>query len=127
MLLWSALKPMSTVDFLFRHFNWLLPNCQHLDPGRRMHLTKWARAHAAHRDARLVWKAASAGRPLELRRRLVLGKLAGGLTRREALVPAGVEDGDGDRDGVLAIDAARARGHAECVEVLSALHRAAMV
>ena len=37
------------------------------------------RAHEAHRDARLVFRAAAEGRPLELQRRLVLGKLAGGL------------------------------------------------
>jgi len=39
------------------------------------------RAHEAHRDARLVFRAAAEGRPLELQRRLVLGKLAGGTTR----------------------------------------------
>jgi len=37
------------------------------------------RAHEAHRDARLVFRAAAEGRPLELQRRLVLGRLAGGL------------------------------------------------
>jgi len=39
---------------------------------------RFRRAHEAHRDARLVFRAAAEGRPLELQRRLVLGKLVGG-------------------------------------------------
>jgi len=41
---------------------------------------QFRRAHETHRDARLVFRAAAEGRPLELQRRLVLGKLAGGST-----------------------------------------------
>jgi len=62
------------------------------------------RAHEAHRDARLVFRAAAEGRPLELQRRLVLGKLAGGPDR---LV-----------DGMTALDAARSRDQDECVRIL---------
>jgi len=52
-----------------------------MDPWpRRWLLSRFRRAHEAHRDARLVFKAAAEGRPLELQRRLVLGKLAGGLS-----------------------------------------------
>ena len=39
----------------------------------------WRRAVEAKRDAGMVFKAASEGRPMELARRLRLGKLAGGL------------------------------------------------
>jgi len=42
-------------------------------------IVRFRRAHEAHRDARLVFRAAAEGRPLELQKRLVLGKLAGGL------------------------------------------------
>ena len=42
---------------------------------------RFRRAHEAHRDARLVFRAAAEGRPLELQRRMVLGKLACGLDR----------------------------------------------
>jgi len=63
------------------------------------------RAHEAHRDSRLVFRAAAEGRPLELQRRLVLGKLACGL------------DTLGEVDGVMMtpLDAARASGHEECL------------
>jgi len=44
-------------------------------------MLRFRRAHEAHRDARLVFRAAAEGRPLELQRRLVLGKLAGGQER----------------------------------------------
>ena len=66
------------------------------------------RANEAHRDARLVLRAAAEGRPLELQRRLVLGKLAGG---REKL---------GEVDGVMMtpLDAARTNGHEECIKVI---------
>jgi len=43
-------------------------------------LLRFRRAHEAHRDARLVFRAAADGRPLELQKRLFLGKLAGGMT-----------------------------------------------
>ena len=66
------------------------------------------RAHEAHRDARLVFRAAAEGLPLELQRRLVLGKLASGL------------DILGKMDGMMItpLDAARAGGHEECIKVM---------
>ena len=66
------------------------------------------RAHEAHRDARLVFRAASGGQPLELQRRLVLGKLASGL------------DILGKVGGVMMtpLDAARAGGHEKCIKVI---------
>jgi len=67
------------------------------------------RAHEAHRDARLVFRAAAAGRPLELQRRLVLGKLAGGL---DIL-------GKVDGEMMTPLDAARAGGHRECIKVMT--------
>ena len=72
---------------------------------RRGMILRFIRAHEAHRDARLVFRAAAEGRPLELQRRLVLGKLAGGL---------------GEVDGVMMtpLDAARAGGHEECIKVM---------
>ena len=68
---------------------------------RRGMMLRLRRAHEAHRDARLVFRAAAEGRPLELQRRLVLGKLAGGL------------DMLGEVDGVMMtpLDAAMAGGH----------------
>ena len=52
---------------------------------RRGMILRFRRAHEAHRDARLVFRAAAAGRPLELQKRLVLGKLAGGLDRTSCI------------------------------------------
>jgi len=71
-------------------------------------LVRFRRAYEAHRDARLVFKAAAEGRPLELQRRLVLGKLAGG---RDIL---------GDIHGVIMtpLEAARFGGHGECIKVM---------
>jgi len=75
-------------------------------------MLRFRRAHEAHRDARLVFRAAAEGRPLELQMRLVLGKLAGGA----AIL--------GKVDGVMItpLDAARAGGHGECIEVLSDIY-----
>jgi len=75
---------------------------------RRGMMLRLRRAHEAHRDARLVFKAAAEGRPLELQRRLVLGKLASGL------------DILGKMDGMMMtpLDAARAGGHEECIKVM---------
>jgi len=67
------------------------------------------RAHEAHRDARLVFKAAAEGRPLELQRRLVLGKLAGGATHTR-ITPVGHR--------VTPLEAASAGGHEDCVKLL---------
>ena len=76
---------------------------------QRHAMLRFRRAHEAHRDASLVFQAAAQGRPLELQRRLVLGKLAGGasfarLTR------------DGSR--VTPIQVASLKGFHECAEVL---------
>ena len=75
---------------------------------RRGMMIRLRRAHEAHKDARLVFRAAAEGRPLELQRRLALGKLAGGL------------DILGEVDGVMMtpLDAARAGGHRECINVM---------
>jgi len=75
---------------------------------RRGVMLRLRRAHEAHRDARLVFRAAAEGRPLELQRRLVLGKLAGGL------------DILGEVDGMkmTPLDAARAGGHVDCINVI---------
>ena len=77
-----------------------------MERGRAMLL--FCRSHEAHRDARLVFRAAAEGRPLELRKRLVRGELAGG---RERL---------GEVNGVMMtpLDAAMAGGHDECIKVL---------
>jgi len=75
---------------------------------RQMVMMRFKRAHEAHRDARLVFRAAAEGRPLELQRRLVLGKLAGGLDILGAV------------NGVMMtpLDAARAGGSSDCCAVL---------
>jgi len=67
---------------------------------------RWA--HEAHRDAMLVFRAAAEGRPLELQKRLVLGKLAGGL---DIL-------GEVDGNMMTPLDAARAGGHGGCIKAL---------
>ena len=75
---------------------------------RPLAIVRLRRAHEAHRDARLVFRAAAEGRPLELQRRLVLGKLAGGLDRL------------GEMNGVLMkpLDAAKLACHDDCIRVL---------
>ena len=75
---------------------------------RRGMILRLRRAHEAHRDARLMFRAAAEGRPLELQRRLVLGKLACGL------------DILGEVNGVMMtpLNAARAGGHEECTKVM---------
>jgi len=71
-------------------------------------MTRFRRAHEAHRDTRLVFRVAAEGRPLELQMRLVLGTLAEGLERL------------GEADGVMMtpLDAAEAAGHGECIWLL---------
>ena len=71
-------------------------------------MVRFRRAHEAHRDARLVFRAAAEGRPLELQRRLVLGKLAGG---QEKL-------GEANCEMMTPLDAAMAGGNDECIKVL---------
>lgn len=76
-------------------------------------MVQFRRAVEAHRDARLVWQAASEGRPMELAKRLRLGKLAGGMDlKREK------ECRDGKVDLVDARGAAKLGGHDECVKIL---------
>ena len=72
-------------------------------------MVRFRRAHEAHRDARLVFRAAAEGRPLELQRRLVLGKLAGGASMHRLT-----------HDGlpVTPFQAAILRGYHDCVQVL---------
>jgi len=69
---------------------------------------RFRRAHEAQRDARLVFRAASQGRPLELQMRLVLGGLAGGRERLSEV------------NGVLmtAVDAAKLGCHTSCAKLL---------
>ena len=85
-----------------------LARVKHLDPRRGDQLVRWRRAHEAHRDASMVFQAAREGRPMELEKRLRLGKLAGGAW------VTGVVDGV----GMDVLEAARAGGHVDCVEVL---------
>lgn len=69
----------------------------------------WRRAREAYRDASCVFQAACTGRPLELAKRLRLGKLAQGHTRK-GFLPTG--------HFVTPLAAAALERHAECVEVL---------
>lgn len=73
----------------------------------------WRRSIEAKRDAALIFNAAAHGRPMELAKRLRLGKLAGGLEIKGAVV-----EKDGTKRMVLPLDAARLGAHDECVEVL---------
>ena len=84
--------------------------------GSRGTEARFRRAHDAHRDARLVFRAAAQGRPLELQKRLVLGKLAGGTERLCEV------------DGVMMtpIDAAMASGHEECIEAVRSIRHVTM-
>jgi len=81
---------------------------RHVRASRCGMMLRFKRAHEAHRDARLVFRAAAEGRPLELQKRLVLGKLAGGL---DIL-------GEVDGEMMSPLDAARAGGHGECIKVM---------
>ena len=72
-------------------------------------MVRFRRAHEAHRDARLVFRAAAEGRPLELQRRLVLGKLAGGIVKTSMHLYAGQH--------MTALEAALMGGHAQCAKL----------
>ena len=76
---------------------------------RRGVILTFRRAHEARRDARLVFRAAAEGQPLELQRRLVLGKLAGGASTAR-ITPTGHR--------VTPLEAATAGGHDDCVDLL---------
>jgi len=71
---------------------------------------RFRRAHEAHRDARLVFRAAAEGRPLELQKRLVLGKLAGGVMKTSLYTHTGQH--------MTALEAALMGGHVQCVRLL---------
>ena len=87
-----------------------------LDPRRADAVIRWRRAHEAHRDASMVFRAASEGRPMELEKRLRLGKLAGGLTRAGR---AGSGAWGAAAVRLLSpMEAARVGGHGRCVAVL---------
>lgn len=76
-------------------------------------LVAWRTSRNAHRDARLMFQAAKEGRPMELAKRLRLGVLAGGHTRRYS-----VKGDAGEVAQLTALEAARLGGHHECVKVL---------
>lgn len=72
-------------------------------------LARWRHADCAHKDAACVFRAAAEGRPMELEKRLRLGKFAGGLTAK------GVGE---DGACITALEAAVRGGHRDCVRVL---------
>ena len=76
---------------------------------RRGTMLQLRRAYEAHMDARLVFRAASEGQPLELQRKLVLGKLAGGASTAR-ITPTGHR--------VTPLAAATAGGHEDCAKLL---------
>ena len=61
----------------------------------------------------MVFQAAAEGRPLELSRRLRLGRLAGGLHMKGE-----VEDGAGISRRVSPLEAAKLGGHDKCIKIL---------
>lgn len=84
------------------------------DPGRKLRaVVRWRQAHDAQRDAGMVFQAASEGRPLELAKRLRLGKLAGGLNMRKHTLAS-----DGRPVCATPMEAASLHGHEECMAVL---------
>ena len=72
-------------------------------------LIRWRRAHEATRDAARVFIAARDGRPMELDKRLRLGKLAGGLEIKGKAF---------DGCMVSPMEASMMGGHMDCVKVL---------
>lgn len=68
-------------------------------------MVRWVRGCRAMGDARKVFRAARDGRPLELEKRLVLGKLGGGLKML----------GEVDGEMVGPLEAARRGEHEECI------------
>lgn len=83
---------------------------------RRREIVRFRHASDARRDASLVFKAAAEGRPLELAKRLRLGKLAGGLERKGVLLSE-----TGQALTVTPLEVARLGGHTQCVELLEGL------
>jgi len=83
---------------------------------RYSHLLRFRMSHEAHRDARLVFRAAAEGRPLELQKRLIWGKLAGGLSIRRRV---GNSKSNSESDVMVTpLEAAEVGGHSECVVTL---------
>ena len=78
--------------------------------GKARQLILWRRGTNASKDANLVHRAAREGRPLELARRLRLGKLAGALDRQVSMVVPGPGGGDVRVDATPA-EAAWLGGH----------------
>lgn len=79
-------------------------------------MAEWWHCVRANEDASLVFGSARDGRPMELAKRLRLGKLAGGLEIKGTIDV--VSGGHESVQVVDAITAARLRGHDDCVKVL---------
>lgn len=79
---------------------------------RGVGLLRWRRAVEVKRDSELIFRSARDGRPLELGKRLRLGKLGGGLWKKGLVEVGGVTK------EVSAMEAACMGGHLECVRVL---------
>lgn len=87
------------------------------DPRDRISaVVQWRQAFEARRDAALVFKAAREGRPLELAKRLRLGRLAGALETKEAVVVT-----SGNSALLTPLEAAKLGGHSDCVATLESL------
>lgn len=80
---------------------------------RRDAVVRWRRAVRAHADVPLMHRAAWEGRPMELAKRLRLGRLAGGLGMRLE-----VKGPNMSPQLATPLEAARLGGHDECVRVL---------
>ena len=89
-----------------------------VDKTRQDRLLQWRNGTCAWRDRDLAFRAARDGRPLELGKRLRLGRLAGALGMRGA-IPA--QSGGSAVVGILG--AARLGGHSQCERVLLAAGR----
>ena len=66
----------------------------------------------AKRDAGMVFQTAAEGRPMELAKRLRLGKLAGSMSTKTTTP-------DASMPMMLPIEAAMMNGHDECVQILT--------
>lgn len=107
-------QPMTARQFVMLLFDECahemdLDAIRHLHPlARPIQLLRFRQASDARRDAKLVFQAASEGRPLELAKRLRLGVLAGGLHIK----------GQMQGELLLPLEAAQRGGHVECEKVL---------
>lgn len=75
----------------------------------------WRRASDAWRDRALVFPSATQGRPLELVKRLELGKLADGHWTKGQ-----IEGSDGNAIRLDVLEATVREGHMECAAILQA-------